>query len=239
MKKAASDFTSCLMSSLKPACFCELCFDEYYNLSKVYCSIHSSKHCFQPLLAGDSTYAIEEFYNFARATWETRGHCSNCFNGSQLNGNVKDFYIYLSSFDRCIHNASNNYTVCNTCKQDYRALMEFYNSKFGRDPSKVCADVSDHMNSSMYKWRIAYKCPEGENPVLTVSLFTSGVLILTALFYVCVYVWGRREQKKDMTQKRIKRSKSKSHSRSLSPDGVKNKEIESQIDLSTDSATLN
>lgn len=79
------------------------------------------------------------------------------------------------------------------------------------------------MNSSMYKWRIAYKCPEGENPVLTVSLFTSGVLILTALFYVCVYVWGRREQKKDMTQKRIKRSKSKSHSRSLSPDGVKNK----------------
>lgn len=23
--------------------------------------------------------------------------------------------------------------------------MEFYNSKFGRDPSKVCADVSDHV----------------------------------------------------------------------------------------------
>lgn len=229
-KEAATDFTSCLISFIKPACFCEACYNPHKLLVAAYQAIRQYPDCTEKLLKSDRINAIEEIYSFATEVWSTRGRCEECFSQSGTpTETTQDFYLYLQAFDDCVKNSTaRNESICKVCAASYSKLKTYYDDNFGNDPTIVCIDISDHMNASVREWE-RKNCHVANSQISIAVLAAVAVVIVSVIFYVSVYCY-------DAKQKRA----SPFSSRETTPDRrEKVLPNDSSLEVTSDMASLN
>eukprot|EP00118_Oscarella_pearsei_P028412 m.2078 g.2078 ORF g.2078 m.2078 type:complete len:285 (+) comp8269_c0_seq1:82-936(+) len=207
--QASYNYTTCLFAYSLPVTFCQNCLQHFDDLKRAYKNIDGEKDktCRDAILKGDLVGIVDEVHHFGLHLWD-KGQCEKCYtvNGS-LSEKSATFLRHLRALNKCFFgnvsdtpdddgDTSNKSVICNKCHADYRNLVDFYSDSFGYDPSKVCADISNQMNSTFHVWSKVLQCP-GVNKQLPVIIgMCCAFLTLPLFFYTGTYFCHVKQQKK-------------------------------------------
>ncbi|KAL5010452.1 hypothetical protein ScPMuIL_012757 [Solemya velum] len=222
--KASSAFVNCSVGYSRPFRVCEECVVHYETSVVIYNEIiqdeHSSK-CKDKLLKADRIQILNQVYQNIHDVWND-ARCSKCFSSvNYKNASVRyekdnktaEFVDQFEAMNICILNKSStqsvhkgrNETICNRCEKNYKMLNDLYRSMSKESPEGICMDVVDMMNYTRQMWGSTLKCSKRPIDMVPIIVIAVIVLLMPVIFYISNRIYGQKQYRKLMKQKRMSR----------------------------------
>jgi len=201
---ASTKFTSCVLLNGRPLHYCEMCYQEYVNVTVAYDRIDldtnktSGPNCHQEILQLDYVQVVSVMYQDVQNLWQ-RSNCDQCFDvANKTVYTVKnDTRIMIKKIDDtldCFNDfavigGDSSDDVCTYCHNLYYDA----NSKY-RDIKQrkgLCSDLVDAMNQTRLNWGEKYHCSLAVKDNGEIWGITAIMLVLPVFLYLGAWLHTR------------------------------------------------
>ena len=194
---ASSKFMSCVLLNGRPLHYCEMCYQEYVNVTVVYNRIDadtnktSGPNCHQEILQSDYVQVVSVMYQDVANLWQ-RSNCDQCFDiaNKTLYTVKNDTKIMIKKIDDTL-DCFNDFAViggdgsddvCTYCHNLYYDANNKYRDIKQR--KGLCSDLVDAMNQTRLNWGEKYHCSLAVKDNGEIWGITAIMLVLPILLYV-------------------------------------------------------
>jgi len=193
---ASSKFTSCVLLNGRPLHYCEMCYQEYVNVTVAYDRIDldtnkTSSNCHQEILQSDYVQVVSVMYQDVTDLWQ-RSNCDQCFDiANKTVYKVKnDTKIMMNKIDDtldCFNDfavigGDDSDDVCTYCHNLYYDANSKY--KDIKQRKGLCSDLVDAMNQTRLNWGEKYHCSLAVKDNGEIWGITAIMLVLPIFLYL-------------------------------------------------------